>query len=151
MRTGTALPLFDTTLINAGFFKALADATRLRLVVALTVAEKPVCVCELVYALQIPQYRVSKHLAVLSRAGLVEGHHRGTWVRYAVAPVLPQPFRECMIALSVTEPFRADQDRLSDRMLLRNSEGVCVVGFLSNLELKERITQVKSGCCTART
>lgn len=147
MKTEAVPRLFDITMINEGFFRALADTTRLRLLVALVSAEKPVCVCELVYALQIPQYRVSKHLAVLARAGLVEGHHRGTWVRYSTSTALAAPFRECMLALSVTEPYRGDHARLRDRMLLRNSEGTCVVGFVPDRELKDRITQVKRTCC----
>lgn len=137
---------YDTTLINPDFFKALGDSTRLRLMVALAGAGEPLCVCEMVYALQVPQYRVSKHLAVLARHGLVASGHRGTWVRYQASSELPAPFRECMLALSVREPYRADADRLRDRMLLRDPEGLCAVGFLPEEELASLITKAKS-CC----
>lgn len=137
---------YDTALITPDFFKALGDSTRLRLMVCLAGAGEPLCVCEMVYALQVPQYRVSKHLAVLARHGLVASGHRGTWVRYQASAELPAPFRECMLALSVREPYRADIERLRDRMLLRDEEGLCAVGFLPDDELKSLISQAK-GCC----
>jgi ArsR family transcriptional regulator len=50
-------------------FRACADATRLRLLVLLS--ERELCVCDLVDVLEMPQGKISRHLAVLRRAGLV--------------------------------------------------------------------------------
>ncbi len=64
-------------------FAALADPTRLRIIGLLTNGE--VCVCDLYEALQMPQPKVSRHLAYLRRAGLVSTNKRGLWVYYRLA------------------------------------------------------------------
>ena len=63
-------------------FKACADETRLRLLVLLT--ERELCVCELVDVLEMPQGKISRHLAVLRRAGLVADRRDGTWIYYSL-------------------------------------------------------------------
>ena len=63
-------------------FKACADETRLRLLVLL--AERELCVCELVDVLEMPQGKISRHLAVLRRAGLVADRRDGTWICYSL-------------------------------------------------------------------
>jgi ArsR family transcriptional regulator len=63
-------------------FKACADATRLRLLAL--VAERELCVCELVEILDMPQGKISRHLAVLRRAGLVDDRRDGTWIHYSL-------------------------------------------------------------------
>src|SRR5712692_8448887 len=55
-------------------FKALADATRLRILGLLLTGE--VCVCHIHESLKIPQPKASRHLAYLRRAGLVETRDR---------------------------------------------------------------------------
>ena len=64
-------------------FKALADPNRLRILNLLL--EEPSCVCELEAALVLPQSRVSRHLAYLRGAGLVEDRRRGMRVEYSAA------------------------------------------------------------------
>lgn len=61
-------------------FKALADETRLRIVALLAHGE--LCVCHLEEALRLSQPKVSRHLATLRAAGLVEDRREGTWVYY---------------------------------------------------------------------
>src|SRR3989304_1891481 len=58
----------------------LADATRLR-VIRLLLREE-LCVCELVDALRIPQYKMSRHLGTLRAVGLVEARRNGRWMYY---------------------------------------------------------------------
>ena len=65
-------------------FNACADATRLRLLFLLRGCE--LCVCELVAVLEMPQGKVSRHLAVLRQAGLVRDRRAGTWIHYSLAP-----------------------------------------------------------------
>ena len=67
--------------------KLLADDTRLTSVVAMT--SGPRCVCDLMDILQLSQPKVSRHLAILREAGLVETERRGQWVYYSLAPQLP--------------------------------------------------------------
>lgn len=61
-------------------FKALGDETRLRIVALLSHGE--LCVCHLEEALQLSQPKVSRHLATLRAAGVVEHRREGTWVYY---------------------------------------------------------------------
>lgn len=144
-----AAPFDVHRLISASFFRALGDATRLRLVVALAAFDHDVCVCELVYALQVPQYRVSKHLAVLARQGIVVSAHRGTWVRYEISDALPPHFRECLTALGEREPHQADVIRLKDRLLLRDAQGLCSVGFLPEADLQRLLEKARQECCVS--
>lgn len=60
--------------------KALADRTRLRILHLLGGDE--VCVCHIHESLRLPQPTVSRHLAYLRRAGLVETRKDGLWVHY---------------------------------------------------------------------
>ncbi|MBK6880454.1 MAG: helix-turn-helix transcriptional regulator [Elusimicrobia bacterium] len=79
------------------FHAALNDPLRLRLVRLLM--ERELCVCELVQALKIPQYKVSRHLGPLKKAGLVRGWREGTWIHYELAPSLPKPYKVTMRSL----------------------------------------------------
>jgi ArsR family transcriptional regulator len=71
-------------------FKALGDETRLRIVALLAHGE--LCVCHLEEALQVSQPKVSRHLAILRAAGVVEDRRNGSWVYYRL---LKQPDAEC--------------------------------------------------------
>ncbi|GAB4459384.1 MAG: hypothetical protein OHK0041_23920 [Anaerolineales bacterium] len=62
------------------FFKALADANRLKIVGLL--AEKPYSVEELAALLQIKPSTVSHHLSKLSEAGLVQAHTESYYTVY---------------------------------------------------------------------
>lgn len=64
----------------ARLFKTLSDPTRLRLLNLLACGET--CVCELTDTLRVVQPKVSRHLARLKRAGLVEARREGKWMHY---------------------------------------------------------------------
>ena len=64
-------------------FKALADATRLRMLGLLLSGE--VCVCHIHESLKIPQSKASRHLAYLRHAGLVATRRDGLWVHYRLS------------------------------------------------------------------
>ncbi len=64
------------------FLKALADPTRLRLLRLLL--DKPLCVCELTFALKMEQSRVSHQLQILRAAGMVEDRRDGRWIIYQI-------------------------------------------------------------------
>ena len=63
-----------------GFFKALSDPTRLRILRLLM--KGPRCVCEMEQELALPQPLLSRHLATLRHAGIVEGQRCGVRVNY---------------------------------------------------------------------
>ncbi|AEJ61449.1 regulatory protein ArsR [Spirochaeta thermophila DSM 6578] len=70
---------------KAAILKALAHPTRLWMLEQL--ARESRCVCEFVAALDVDFSTVSKHLALLKSAGLVEDTKEGRQVRYRlVAP-----------------------------------------------------------------
>ena len=64
-------------------FKALAEPTRIRTLGLLGSGE--MCVCHIHESLRLPQSLVSRHLAYLRRAQLVEARKDGLWVHYRVA------------------------------------------------------------------
>jgi ArsR family transcriptional regulator len=68
----------------AARYRALADETRLRILLALS--GRKVCVCELVDELGISQPLLSFHLRALRGAGLVRSERRGRWNDYVLAP-----------------------------------------------------------------
>jgi len=76
-------------------FRAFADPTRLR-ILNLLLAEKELCVCDLCEALDEIQPKVSRHLATLRRAGLVEVWREGKWKFYALAQA-PTPLHRTLL------------------------------------------------------
>jgi ArsR family transcriptional regulator len=71
----------------ASTYKALSDATRLRILALLVEGE--VCVCDIHDTLRLPQPTASRHLAYLRRSGLVEARRDATWMHYRLADVDP--------------------------------------------------------------
>lgn len=69
-------------------FKALGDELRLAALLLIR-SQTRLCVCELTEAFELAQPKVSRHLAVLREAGLVETERRGQWVYYYLNPRLP--------------------------------------------------------------
>ncbi len=61
----------------------LTDPTRLRLLRLLHRQE--LCVCELMEALDLPQYKASRHLREMRKAGLVEAARSGRWMHYRIS------------------------------------------------------------------
>ncbi len=61
----------------------VADPTRLRLLRLINRQE--LCVCELMDAVQLPQYKVSRHLLELRRLKLVEATRSGRWMHYRIS------------------------------------------------------------------
>lgn len=97
--------------------KALADATRLRLLGLLLAGE--VCVCDLHDSLRLPQSKVSRHLAYLRRAGLVDTRRKGVWVYYRLS-ARPDPvvraIRDAVAhALGHVDALKKDRKRLEQR------------------------------------
>ncbi len=59
-------------------------------------AEDELCVCELIWALDDSQPKVSRHLAQLRACGLLEDRRQGQWIYYRLHPELPQWFRDVL-------------------------------------------------------
>jgi ArsR family transcriptional regulator, arsenate/arsenite/antimonite-responsive transcriptional repressor len=95
-------------------FAALADRTRLRLLNLMTDGE--VCVCFFVEVLDELQPKISRHLGLLRRAGLVNARREAKWMHYSIAspahPTAQRVFRQTLDAL------RADPEMQRDRAAL---------------------------------
>jgi ArsR family transcriptional regulator len=73
----------DAAVELAKVVKALADPTRLRIVDALrTAAPEALCQCEFTPLFEMSQQALSKHLKVLTEAGVVGAERRGLWTYY---------------------------------------------------------------------
>ena len=79
------------------FHSALNDPLRLRLLRLLM--ERELCVCEMMRVLKTPQYKVSRHLGVLKKAGLIRDWREGTWIHYEIAPAIPGILKESLVCL----------------------------------------------------
>ncbi len=66
----------------AQFFKALSDETRLRIMMLLMQGE--LCVCDVMFVLDEPQSKVSRHLAYLKHSGLTKSKRAGVWMHYCL-------------------------------------------------------------------
>ena len=97
------------------FFQALGDNTRLRLLNLM--GEQEVCVCYFVEILGGPQPKISRHLAYLRNAGIVEARREGKWMHYRI--VMPphsgaaQILRQTLDALQDDKAMQADRARLT--------------------------------------
>ena len=96
------------------FFVALSDRNRLRLINLMGADE--VCVCFFVEILKMPQPRVSRHLAYLRRAGIVETRRDGKWMHYRIVP--PSDEHAARILQEVREYLGADREMQQDRARL---------------------------------
>ena len=111
--------------------KALSDPTRLRIVhLLLSAGDNSLCVCELVEALEEPQYNVSKHLRILRHSGLLSETKDGRWVYYSLRQSNTPFFDYLHQAISAIshDILRADKQRLSERLKLR-IDGKCLLGI----------------------
>jgi ArsR family transcriptional regulator len=98
-------------------FKALADATRLRILRLLMAGE--VCVCDIHDTLKIPQAKASRHLAYLRRAGLVTTRRDGLWVHYTLAtsadPIIATIKDATTHVLGHVDALKKDAERFEQR------------------------------------
>jgi ArsR family transcriptional regulator, arsenate/arsenite/antimonite-responsive transcriptional repressor len=95
-------------------FAALADPTRLRLLNLMNGRE--VCVCYFVEILKQGQPKISRHLAYLRHAGIVEARRDGKWMHYRTQP--PDDRKAASILDATLQSFKADKDMQADRARL---------------------------------
>jgi ArsR family transcriptional regulator len=83
---------------HSELFAALADETRLRMLVVLHRLGE-LCSCDLETGLEVTQSRASRHLTTLRRAGLVSDRRDGAFVYFRLAEPLPTIAEETLAAL----------------------------------------------------
>ena len=78
----------------AGWFKALADPTRIQILNLLAQSEDPLCVCDITPHFQIGQPTISHHLKILRETCFVHSERRGTFMYYQLNRACIQEFPE---------------------------------------------------------
>ena len=105
-------------------FRAFSDRTRLRILHLLLGGET--CVGDIVESLQVPQPKVSRHLAYLRKASLVTVRKEGLWCYYSLASPRTEFHRkllDCAITCFKDVPeIKSDNTRARK---LRKSSGCC--------------------------
>jgi ArsR family transcriptional regulator len=91
------------------FFKCLGDETRTRIMLMLS-AQGELCVCELIWALDDSQPKISRHLAQLRTCGLLEDRRQGQWIYYRIHPQLPEWAQEVLEVTLKANRAWADRD-----------------------------------------
>lgn len=99
------------------FFRALADRTRLRLLNLMNGQE--VCVCYFIEILGLPQSTISRHLAYMRRAGLVQSRREGKWMHYRLA--VPKQTAVQAVLREVLKSFQTDKEMERDRARLNRA------------------------------
>jgi ArsR family transcriptional regulator len=79
--------------------KAVADPTRLQMVLILKRAQAPVCICDFTATFKLSQPTVSHHIARLREAGLVDVAKEGLWAYYRLSSRLEPRTRALLDAL----------------------------------------------------
>ncbi|MDW7679205.1 MAG: metalloregulator ArsR/SmtB family transcription factor [bacterium] len=126
----------------ANIFKALGDETRLRILNLFLQSGERICVCEMVDALNLPQYTISKQLTILRYADLIKSGRQGTWV-YNQLNQEPTGFLSGLFELlkkQLSGKYSDDIEQLNKRLALRE-KGICIVGVIPKEELEEAYRQ----------
>jgi len=107
--------------------KALADRTRLRVLMALTGGE--LCVCQIVELSALAPSTVSKHLQLLTHAGLLAARKDGRWIYYRLADKgAPEGVRGALrwVSKCLSEGPEAAADRKAlEKIIARDREALC--------------------------
>jgi ArsR family transcriptional regulator len=123
-------------------FKALSDETRVRIINLFIKSGKNLCVCELMDALLLPQYTISKALTILKNADFFTTEKDSTWIYYQLNNSILQNKKLFNFLKSNldAEIFSQDEKRLNSRLLLR-ANNRCVVGIVPERDLRKMIKE----------
>ena len=95
--------------------RSTAHSVRLRILVLLT-DEIERCVCDLASALDLPQPKISRHLAILRETGVLFDRRAGQWICYRLHPDIPAWALDAVRAIrrgcTGKEPYEQDRERL---------------------------------------
>lgn len=101
--------------------KAAADPTRTRILKLLEAG--PLCVCQVQATLGLAPSTISKHLALLKLAGLVEDRRDGKWIRYRLAEASRNPHGRALLGL-LRDVLQRDTRIRDDRQRLREVKAI---------------------------
>jgi ArsR family transcriptional regulator len=105
-------------------FRAFSDRTRLRILCLLH--QREFCVGDIVEILQVPQPRISRHLAYLRKAGLATVRKSALWCYYSLTPAetgFHQRLLSCLVNCFQEVPqIQADLARAAE---VKKAGGCC--------------------------
>ena len=96
--------------------RALSDGNRVRALAALAGGE--LCLCEIIELLKLAPSTVSKHMAILHQAGLIQARKEGRWILYSLPEARASTCAAAALAL-VRQCLTKDPDIRRDRPALR--------------------------------
>ncbi|MCP5443603.1 MAG: metalloregulator ArsR/SmtB family transcription factor [Chromatiaceae bacterium] len=98
------------------FTRATAHSTRLRILMLLA-DQSERCVCDITAALELPQPKISRHLAILRETGILVDRRAGQWIHYRVDPDIHAWAMDAINAIARgcigKAPFEDDRQRLA--------------------------------------
>ncbi len=107
--------------------KALADENRVRALMSLRAGE--LCACQIIELLGLAPSTVSKHIAILKQARLVDCHKEGRWMFYRLAKreasVEARKIAALVSQLLADNPQTCDDARRLERILKIDPEVLC--------------------------
>lgn len=105
-------------------FSLLSDETRLRCLVLIQ-KKGELCVCEISQIMSSIQPKISRHLALMRKSGLVSDERRGQWVYYSLNQSLPNWAKR--IIESTLENLRNEEPYYSDikKICSLKQENIC--------------------------
>jgi DNA-binding transcriptional ArsR family regulator len=107
--------------------KALADENRVRTILFLRHGE--LCVCRIIDMLELAPSTVSKHMAILQQAGLVESRKEGRWRNYSLAGrSASAPARAALrwvVRACAGEPRTAADDKRLKKVMKKDIQELC--------------------------
>ncbi|MBP7716126.1 MAG: winged helix-turn-helix transcriptional regulator [Methanoregulaceae archaeon] len=65
-----------------GWYQACADPARLKILSLLMI--QPLCVCVIKAVIKMADSKLSYHLNILKKAGMIEGDQQGQWIIYHI-------------------------------------------------------------------
>jgi len=120
--------------------KAAGDPTRTRILKLLEQGE--LCVCQVQAVLGLAPSTVSKHLAILKAAGLVDDRREGKWIHYGLAATSRNPHGGGILAL-LRGPLDREPRIVADRRRLRQVTRVPVTE-LCNLAPEPSVPRLRA-------
>ena len=106
-------------------FKSLSEPTRIRIIWLLQ-EEGELCVCDLMQVLDLPQSTVSRHLAYLRNAYIINDQRKGVWMHYRLTGNVNELSTEILNALksAAKRSPQAAKDSSYLRKYLENKQAV---------------------------
>lgn len=104
--------------------KALADETRLRILMLLK--EKELCACQIIECFNLSGATVSKHLSILKRAKLITSRKDGRWVYYKLVDLKNEVIKDSIElvqkSLKNEDLIESDYKKLTEILKIDASE-----------------------------